>query len=145
MCECGCTSNWSRYRFPGPGKVFYLLSLSPACVNCDAPPGVSIERFKPGDFGYGYYRDDDHVDGDLNFEKWSDSEGVAVVCGKRQHEFVAALLSHIVGIGGEGFGDGDGTVDECDAEVILEEAYEDSLTAPALVDAKAMAEAQDAN
>jgi hypothetical protein len=54
MCECGCTSNDLRYnndlryKFPGPGKSFYLLTLTAGCTACDAGSGVMIEHIKPG-------------------------------------------------------------------------------------------------
>lgn len=126
MCECGCTSNDRRYSFPGPRKSFYILTLSGGCVDCDAPSGVTIERINPGDFMYDRANREDFLDGKLPFEKWPGSEGVAIITGLRRHEFVKALQIHLVGT--EIIEDG--TIDEIGAEVLLEEAYEDSVVTP---------------
>ena len=127
MCECGCTSSDERYSFPGPGKSFYVLTLSRGCVECDAPSGVTIEHIKPGKFLYDdkVYREE-LIEGELEFQDWRDSEGVAIVTGMLRHEFIKALQPHLVGTDvGE-----DGTIDEIGAEVLLEEAYEDSVVKP---------------
>lgn len=131
MCECVCVANDDRYTFPGPGKSFYLLTLSGGCISCDAPSGVSIERVKPGDFLHKYVKEnrDTYTCGELSFEKWSDSEGVGIVTGFRQHEFIAALLSHLVGVSSDEMGE-DGKIDEDGADVILEEMFSDAVVKP---------------
>jgi hypothetical protein len=130
MCECGCTSNDLRYWFPAPGKQVYLLTLSKWCVDCDGPSGVSIELIDKSHF---MFRDRaDYLDGELKFADWSDSKGVAIVTGMRQHEFVKALTPHLVGVSAEDMGD-DGVIDEVGAEVLLEEAYQDSQLKPRIV------------
>lgn len=68
---------------------------------------------------------EDFIDGKLHFEKWSDSEGVAIVTGLMRHEFVKALTPHLVGLE-----DGGDVLDEIGAEVLLEEAYDDSVVKP---------------
>jgi hypothetical protein len=119
MCECGCTSNDERYSFPGPGKTLYLLTLSKGCESCDAGPGITIERFQRKASTF----DLEFIDGTLPFEEWPDSEGVAIICGFRKHEFVKAMRQHLT----------DTPVDELDesgAEVVLEEMYSDSVFRP---------------
>lgn len=123
MCECGCTTNDKRYTFPGPGNSFYLLTLTRGCKSCDGPSGVSIEHIKPGMFLYSKKHREYFVNGKLKFEKWPDSEGVAIITGFLQHEFVKAIAPYLV----------DTKLDELDqigAEVLLEEAYEDSVVEP---------------
>src|SRR6185436_10172240 len=121
MCECGCTSNDLRYWFPAPHNDVYIITLTRGCVACDSPSGVSIERIKTWD---GLWKDRrDCLDGKLKFEKWPDSQGVAIVTGMLKHEFVKALAPHLI----------DTDLDELDksgAEVLLEEAYEDSVVKP---------------
>lgn len=129
MGECGCTMNDRKYWFPGPGRFLYLLTLSAGCIDCDAPSGVTIELLKPGDFMAERKHLDEFTEGPLPFEKWSDSMGVAVVAGLRRHEFVAKLRSHLVGVDSNELGT-DGVLDEDGADVILEEAYEDSVVMP---------------
>lgn len=121
MCECGCTSNDLRYWFPAPGKKLYMLTLSNACVDCDAPSGVTIELIGPNDIHY--KNREDYTDGELKFADWSDTKGVAIVTGFRRHEFIKAITPHLI----------DTDLDELDeigAEVLLEEAYEDSVVKP---------------
>lgn len=132
MCECGCTMNDERYRFPGPDKSFYLLTLSGGCVDCDAGPGVSIELIEPNNSLYREYKRGEFTNGKLRFEKWPDSKGAAVVVGYRQHEFIRALLQHLIGVSSEELGE-NGVIDEAGAEVILEEMYEDAMFRPKLV------------
>lgn len=130
MCECGCPGSWQRYTFPGPGGSIYLLTLAGACENCDAPSGVSIERLKRGAWLRKYVEENpDHIDGPLKFESWPNqgSEGVGIVTGFRKHEFIKALLPHLVGLSDE-----DGKIDECGADVILEEMYSDAVVKPHL-------------
>ena len=127
MCECGCTANDRRYTFPAPGRTAYLLTLSGGCVECDAPSGVSIERISMSDMIW--KQREEFTDGALKFEKWSDSEGVAIITGLRKHEFVKALLPQLVGVSAEDMGEG-GVIDESGAEVILEEMYEDAQVRP---------------
>lgn len=125
MCECGCTSNDERYWFPAPGSCVYLLTITRGCVDCDAAAGVSIELITKSDFRK-YHRE--FVDGELKFEDWSDSRGVAIVTGFRKHEFVKAMLPNFVGTELTMFEGG--VIDEVSAEVLLEEAYEDSVVRP---------------
>lgn len=124
MCECGCTSNDERYLFQAPGNMVYMLTISGGCTECDAPPGITIERLAKSDLHY--QERDVYTNGELKFEKWAYSEGVALITGFRKHEFVAGLKAVIVGAGPF---DG-GAIDEIDAEVLLEEAYEDSIVRP---------------
>lgn len=131
MCECGCTANDERFTFPGPGKSFYLLTLSAGCDECDAPSGVIIERIKPGDFLYSKENREDFIDGELTFEKWNDSEAAPIVTGFRKHEFVKALTSHLVGTTVFDLCDEEsGVFDEIAAETLLEEMYDDSMVKP---------------
>lgn len=132
MGECGCTTNDRRYRIPGPDKTFYLLTLSGACENCDAPPGITIEVITPEHTLYREYKRGEFNDGQLKFEKWRDSRGVAIVCGMRKHEFVKAILPHLIGLDSKELGD-EGKLDEAGAEVVIEEMYDDSQTRPAIV------------
>lgn len=131
MCECGCTMNDDRYTFPAPGKSFYLLTLSKACCECDAPSGVTIERIDPSNVLYKDYKRGDFTSGPLSFEKWTDSVGVAIITGMRTHEFIKATQSHLIGVSSHEMGEG-GRIDECGAEVILEEMYQDAQVRPFL-------------
>ncbi len=133
MCECGCTMNDERYTFPGPGKVIYMLTLSGGCVDCDAPSGISIERLKPGDFYHANKHRDEFVDGELHFEKWSESEGVGIITGMLRHEFAKSLAPHLIGVSADEMGD-NGVIDEAGAEVILEEMFEDSVVKPRIIE-----------
>lgn len=121
MCECGCTSNDHRYWFPARGNEVYILTLSGGCTECDAPSGVSIERISQGSSLWKDRRD--YLDGKLKFEKWPDSHGVAIVAGMRRHEFIKALTPHLIETDLD-------ELDEIGAEVLLEEAYEDSVVKP---------------
>lgn len=123
MCECGCTANDERYVFPAPGRKVYVLTLSRGCVECDAPSGVTIERIDRGTLL------PDFIDGELKFEDWRDSEGVAIVTGLLKHEFVEALLPQLVGTSASEMGD-NGVIDEAGAEVMLEEMYADAQVKP---------------
>jgi len=129
MCECGCVANDRRYSFPGPGKSFYILTLSGGCVECDAPSGITIEHIKPGMFMFDKVHREEFLDGELKFEKWPDSEGVAIVTGLLRHEFIKALTPHLSG-SLNNLCDDEGPIDEIGAEVVLEEAYEDSVVKP---------------
>jgi hypothetical protein len=128
MCECGCVLTDDRYVFPGPGKSIYLLTLSAECVNCDAPPGVTIERVEPGTRLYEDYRRG-VFDGSVEFEDWPESKGVAIIAGMRRREFVNAVKGHLVGLAVKDF-TMRGTIDEDGAEVILEDMYEDAQVRP---------------
>lgn len=124
MCECGCTSNDLRYWFPAPGNNVYILTLSHGCTDCDAPSGITIERI---DKKSNLWRDrEDYLDGELEFSKWPDSEGAVVITGMLKHEFVKALTPHLIETDLD-------ELDEIGAEVLLEEAYEDSVTKPRIV------------
>lgn len=133
MCECGCTSNDSKYLFPAPGNKVYMLTLSGGCVDCDAPSGVTIERISKSDLHVRHK--DDYTDGDLKFENWRDSEGVAIVTGMLQHEFVAALKGQLVGVNPSDLADDEsGLIDDAGAETLLEEMYDDSTVKPHIVE-----------
>lgn len=135
MGECGCSMNDRHYRFPGPGKTFYILTLSRSCIDCDAPAGICIRHIKPGEFNHEWFSDPEHYDGDLPFEMWGDgSDGAAVKTGVRRHEFVDAVKSHLIGIDSKEFADeGKREIDESGAEVIAEEMYVDADAAPELM------------
>lgn len=132
MCECGCTSNDKKYSFSGPEKSLYILTLSGGCVDCDAPSGVSIELIETTNILYKEYRRGDFLNGKLKFEKWPDSKGAAIVTGMRRHEFIKALMSHLVGVSSDEMGE-NGKIDESGADVILEEMYEDAQVRPQLL------------
>lgn len=132
MCECGCVMNWERYKFPANGDAFYLLTLKNHCVDCDGKTGVMIELIEPGTFEFKFYSDVHNIDGDLQFEQWRDGKGVAIACGLFKHEFVKKLSPHLVGIDSNEMGES-GLIDECSAEVILEEMYDDAQLQPAIV------------
>lgn len=132
MGECGCVSNDEKYKFPGPGKSFYILTLSNACLNCCSPSGIAIEHIKPGTYLYKYYSDKDYYDGDLKFEKWYDSEGIGIKTGELRNEFVDRTKKHLIGINSKEFGE-DGSIDEYGAEAILEEMYENTIVRPKLM------------
>ncbi len=132
MGECGCTMNDNKYTLPGPGKSFYLVSLSGGCVDCDAPPGVTIELIKPGDPLYAEYKSGEYVDGPMTLSNWGDSKGVAIITGHRRHEFVKETLSHLNGLEVKHFVD-HGRIGKTGAETILEEMYEDSRVKPSIV------------
>jgi hypothetical protein len=132
MCECGCTMSDDKYRLPGPGKSFYLVTLAGMCKNCDAPPGVTIELIEPTNSMYREYKGDDYGVSPLKLEKWADSLGVAIITGMRQHEFVKATQSHLIGLNSHDFGGP--KLDQIAAETILEELYDDSQVRPTLVE-----------
>jgi hypothetical protein len=121
MCECGCVANDEKYWFPAPGDDVYILTLTKGCVSCDAAAGVSIELISKKDLMWKHRRD--YLDGKLKFKKWADSGGVAIITGFRKHEFVNAIKSHLIGTPIK-------ELDEIGAEVLLEEAYEDSVVRP---------------
>jgi hypothetical protein len=127
MCECGCTANDKRYLFPAPGNEVYMLTLSGGCVECDGPAGVTIERMSKSNIYW--KRRGDFTDGQLKFEKWSDSEGVAIITGLLRHEFIKALSPQLVGTNIKDMANGE-VIDEIDAEVILEEMFEASVVEP---------------
>ena len=121
-----------KYVFPAPKRAIYILTLSGGCVSCDTPAGFIIELIEPTDTLYSEYRRGDFIDGELQFEQWPDSRGVAIKTGMRRHEFVAALRQHLVGVGSEMFGDA-GNIDDVAADEILEEAFEQAQVRPTLV------------
>jgi hypothetical protein len=123
MCECGCIANDLKYTFPAPNKQVYVLTLSGGCIYCDAGPGIIIERILKKEL------QEEFIDGQLKFEKWSDSEAVAIITGMRKHEFINALKEHLMGLSVDEMGE-NGILDEVGSEVILEEAYEDSIVKP---------------
>lgn len=132
MCECGCTMNDSKYKFPGPGKSFYILSLSGHCRYCVAPAGVTLEHIKPEHSLYAEYKRGEFLDGSLAFENWADSDGVAIVTGMLSDEFIKATKAHLIGVSSKEMGE-NGLIDDCGAEVILDEMYGDAQTKPRLV------------
>lgn len=138
MCECGCTMNDRKYRFPGPTKSFYVLTLHGACENCDAPTGISIELILPGTFLFKRENREEFTDGELQFHDWPESKGVAIQCGMLKHEFVAKLMPHLIGLDSSEMGGDDGKIDSYGAEVILEEMYEDAQVRPSIVNARGM-------
>jgi hypothetical protein len=128
MCECGCTMNDVRYSLDGPMPTLrYLVTLSGACVNCDAPAGVSIERISPESV----YWSDEYTEGPLPLSDWGDSMGAAIVCGYRKHEFTAAMSRHLIGVSSDELGEG-GRIDEVGADVLAEEMYDDAQIRPVL-------------
>ena len=127
MCECGCTANDERYLFPAPGDKVYMLTLSKGCVECDAPSGVIIERIGKSDIHYRQRKD--YTDGDLKFEKWHDTEGVAIITGLLRHEFVAALAPQLIGQSIAELCE-DGEMDEVGAELLLEDLYKYAVVKP---------------
>lgn len=134
MGECGCPGMWKRYRFPGPKKSFYLLTLSGPCTNCDAPSGISIELCMPGSHSFDYYSKDypDALDGELKFPI-TGLPIVAIVTGMDSCDFIRVCQEHLVGVRSDEMGE-NGAIDLMGAEVILEEMYEDACFAPKLVD-----------
>ena len=46
MCECGCGDGDPLFKFPGPKGVFYAFHVYPGCINCEAPAGIIIVRYK---------------------------------------------------------------------------------------------------
>ncbi len=135
MCECGCVGNCDRYFFPAPKGAMYLLTLSVHCTNCDAPTGITIELIEKDNPLYREYKRGDFGTRELQFGDWGDSEGVSVVCGFRKHEFIAALIPHLVGLNSRNFTDDgkDGPLDENAAEVIIDEMYDDAQLQPVLL------------
>lgn len=133
MCECGCTSNDQKYLFPAPGNKVYMLTLSSGCVGCDAPSGVTIERIPKTDLHYRERKD--YTDGELKFEQWAYSEGVAIVTGMLRHEFIDALKGQVIGRRPSDLADDDtGLIDDAGADVWLEEMYDDSVVKPRIVE-----------
>lgn len=132
MCECGCVANDVRYKFAGPGKSIYVLSLSRGCIECDAPAGITIEHVKPSDSLYEEYQQGEFIDGPLEFNEWPDSRGVAIVTGMLRHEFVKALSEHLIGVSSSELGT-KGRIDKIGAETILEEMFADSQVKPHIV------------
>jgi hypothetical protein len=137
MCECGCVGNDDKYSLPGPGESFYLVSLSVACENCDAPPGITIERLDPACRMFEEYATSGMYGvKPLTLNDWTDGKGVAIVTGMRKDEFVKAMLPHLIGVDSRKLGE-NGVLDECGAEVIAEEMYANSWNQPAVVPCKA--------
>lgn len=136
MCECGCGMRDKKYWFPGPSESYYVLTLSVACVDCDSPPGVTIELIEPGTPMFDIYKQEEYLDGALAFQLWGgQTKGVAVITGMRKHEFVSVMKSHLTGINSKEYSDS-GVIDEDGAEVIAEEAYGDSWVQPHIVQPK---------
>lgn len=133
MCECGCVTNDEHYKFPGPGKTFYVLTIHGGCVSCDSPPLIDIEHVSPGTHQFDWYQELDSLDGDLPFEKWADGRrGMAIACGWLRHEFIKAGMSHLVGVSTDEMGE-EGKIDESGADVILEEMFDDVTFRPRLI------------
>lgn len=121
--------NDRRYTLPGPGEVYYLITLRGHCKDCDGPSTVLIETCVPGTFWHGYYKDENHSNGPLPFEKWSESQGCMITTGMSVEQFQAALSSYLVGINSDELGE-DGVLDETAVEIILDEMYDDAQTRP---------------
>jgi hypothetical protein len=132
MCECGCTMRDEKYTLPAPMGAIYVITVSGACVDCDAPIGMCVERIDPGRILYKEYLRGDFTSGRLKLEDWSDSKGAAFIAGMRKHEFVKAISKHLVGVSSAEMGE-DGKIDEIGAEVIAEEMYDDAQIHPHLV------------
>ena len=135
MCECGCTGQATRYKFPAPGKAFYLLSLFPHCTNCDVQSGITIELIAPGSEQLKHWKEwPECIEGDLPFHEWKarGSMGASIVTGLKCDEFIAALSQHLVGVDSKEMGD-DGTIDADGADVILDEMHSDAQIQPRLV------------
>lgn len=131
MGECGCSSNWKRYWFPAPNKQIYLLTLSDGCTNCYGPPGISIELISKDSY---LWKDrNDYLNGELKFESWAESLGVAIKTGPEQHEFVESLKKWLIGINSKELGEDKKTIDRYGAEVILEDMYPDAIFCPQLI------------
>ena len=124
MCECGCVGNDDKYTLPGPDGSFYVLSLSVPCENCDAPPGISIQKSQHG-------QPLDEFTRALEFQDWPDGPGVAIVTGMRKCEFIKAMASYLIGIRVNKVEDG--RIDKFYAEVVIEEMYPDSQIQPRVV------------
>lgn len=131
MGECGCSMNDDKYTLPGPGKSFYVISLASHCCNCCAPAGISIERIDPGHVLWREYKQGEFTQGQLPLQQWPDNLGVGIVVGMEKHEFVKAMMTHLVGVSSNELGE-NGKIDEYGAEVIAEEMYEDACFRPKL-------------
>lgn len=132
MCECGCVGNWSRYRLPAPGGDFYLISLITPCTNCDGGSGVRIELITTGSFEHEFYQREHYTAGEFPMLPYGDNKGNEIGTGFRQHEFIEALKSHLIGLDSVEMGE-DGVLDEAAAEVILEEMYDDAQYHPEII------------
>lgn len=131
MCECGCTMNNEYYLLPAPRGEVYLITFSRPCVDCDAPAGISIERFKSKSIIEHYMGE---LPPELPMEKWPESFGVCIATGYLRHEFVKAMKGNLIGLKSDDYADkpGDG-LDKIAAETILEDMYDDSTFTPTLV------------
>lgn len=110
----------------------YLVTLTKACESCDAPSGISIERFKSRKAIEKAYALES-VDL-LPFEKWAESDGCVIITGHRKHEFVKSVKGNLIGIDSNLFGDDTSSaLDENSAEIIAEEMYADSVVMPSVV------------
>jgi hypothetical protein len=130
--ECGCSYNNDYYILPARSGLVYLLTLSPKCEGCDAPPGITIERFK-GQKHLMKHMGFDELPPQLPFSKWMEWEGVAIITGYRKHEFVKAAQNHLIGVSSKEMGKA-GRIDSNGAEVILEEMYIDAAPPPTIVE-----------
>lgn len=127
MCECGCVGNDERYTLPAPNGAIYVVSLHGGCIDCDSPPGVSIERIDKDNIIFNEWKRGEFSNGPLVLEK-----GAAIATGFRRHEFIAAVMKHLVGVSSEVMGE-NGLIDEAGADVIAEEMYDDAKFRPSLV------------
>lgn len=134
MCECGCSINNECYILPGPGGKVYLITFQGACVNCDGPACVMIERFanKKALKEYAF-----ELPPELPLEKCPESMGCAIITGHCKDEFVKAMKPGLIGLKSEEFADkpGDG-LDDLSAETILEDMYDESTVTPHLPEIK---------
>lgn len=136
MCECGCVYNDKKYLFPGPGSTHYVLTLSGHCLSCDSPSGFTIERVDSTNALWAEFNRGEFLTGNLKFEKWPDSMGVAFITGMLRSQFIAATKSHLIYLDSRDFQDDEnrtGEIDEVGAKAILEEMYADAQIRPHLV------------
>ena len=131
MCECGCIGTDVYYTLAGPGASIYLVTLSRACKECDAPDAVTIEQFAS--------RKDlkswccGELPPSLPLKHWNHSNGVAILTGRRHDEFIKAQLSNLIGVVSDDLTDKPSEgLDSTAAEVILDEMYPDSIFQPTL-------------
>lgn len=144
MGECGCVGNDERYWFPAPNNGIYLLTISGGCTDCCAPPGVTVELVERGKKSREWKEREWYIDGELQFQDWGNgNKGAAVVTGFEKHEFIKALLPHLVGVDSKKMGE-NGAIDESGADVILDEMYEDAMFRPRIISQVTENEVEDA-
>lgn len=132
MGECGCTTNDERYWFPAPKNQVYVLTISGGCIDCGAPPGVTIELLsKQSD----EWREREwYLDGPLEFSDWRYGMGVAIATGFERSDFIKAASSSLVGLDSRDAGE-NGKIDEFGAEEVLKEMYGEVQFRPEIIKA----------